>query len=65
MAFSREEIFRCLKKTIDGGRPIIIAGAGNGISAKFEDSGLNFDLEVEMIEKAHELDLFTVAADGI
>lgn len=39
MAFGREEILQRLKKTVDGGRPIIIAGAGTGISAKFEEAG--------------------------
>lgn len=39
MAFGREEILLRLKRTVDGGRPIIIAGAGTGISAKFEEAG--------------------------
>ena len=39
MAFSRDKIVRCLKQTINDGRPIIIAGAGTGISAKFEEAG--------------------------
>lgn len=39
MAFGREEILLRLKRTVGGGRPIIIAGAGTGISAKFEEAG--------------------------
>jgi len=39
MALDREKILRRLKRTVDGGRPIIIAGAGTGISAKFEEAG--------------------------
>jgi predicted TIM-barrel enzyme len=39
MAFGREEIVLRLKRTVAGGRPIIIAGAGTGISAKFEEAG--------------------------
>ncbi len=39
MAFGREEILLRLKRTVDHGRPIIIAGAGTGISAKFEEAG--------------------------
>jgi predicted TIM-barrel enzyme len=39
MAFGRKEILRRLKRTVAGGRPIIIAGAGTGISAKFEEAG--------------------------
>lgn len=39
MAFSRQDVLARLKKTIDEGRPIIGAGAGTGISAKFEEAG--------------------------
>jgi predicted TIM-barrel enzyme len=39
MASVREDILLRLKKTVAGGRPIIIAGAGTGISAKFEEAG--------------------------
>ena len=39
MTYRREEILKRLNKTIDRGRPIIIAGAGTGISAKFEEAG--------------------------
>jgi len=36
---TRQEILSRLKKAIDEGRPIIGAGAGTGISAKFEEAG--------------------------
>jgi predicted TIM-barrel enzyme len=39
MAFTRHEILSRLRKVIDEGRPIIGAGAGTGISAKFEEAG--------------------------
>ncbi len=39
MSFTREEIIERLKKNIDEGLPIIGAGAGTGISAKFEEAG--------------------------
>lgn len=39
MAFTRKEILARLRKTLDEGRPIIGAGAGTGISAKFEEAG--------------------------
>ncbi len=39
MSFTREEIIERLKKNIDAGLPIIGAGAGTGISAKFEEAG--------------------------
>jgi predicted TIM-barrel enzyme len=39
MAFTRQEILSRLRKTIQEGRPIIGAGAGTGISAKFEEAG--------------------------
>ena len=39
MLFEREDILRQLKQTISEGRPIIGAGAGTGISAKFEEAG--------------------------
>ncbi len=39
MAFSRDEILARLRKKISARRPIIGAGAGTGISAKFEEAG--------------------------
>ena len=39
MAFSRDEILARLNKKISERRPIIGAGAGTGISAKFEEAG--------------------------
>ncbi len=39
MAFTRSQILQRLRKLIDGGTPIIGAGAGTGISAKFEEAG--------------------------
>ncbi len=39
MAFTRSQILERLKKSIDAGIPIIGAGAGTGISAKFEEAG--------------------------
>lgn len=39
MAFAREEILGHLRRIVDEGEPIIIAGAGTGISAKFEEAG--------------------------
>lgn len=39
MAIARQEILARLKKKIDAGKPIIGAGAGTGISAKFEEAG--------------------------
>ena len=39
MSFTRDNIRAKLQGTIDAGRPIIIAGAGTGISAKFEEAG--------------------------
>lgn len=39
MAFTRREILARLRKAIDERRPIIGAGAGTGISAKFEEAG--------------------------
>jgi len=39
MAFTRSEVLARLKKSIDAGVPIIGAGAGTGISAKFEEAG--------------------------
>jgi len=39
MAFSRPKILDRLRDRIDEGRPIIGAGAGTGISAKFEEAG--------------------------
>jgi len=39
MAYTRKAILEKLRKTIAEGRPIIGAGAGTGISAKFEEAG--------------------------
>lgn len=39
MAFTREEALTRLRKTVAEGRPIIGAGAGTGISAKFAEKG--------------------------
>ena len=39
MAFTREEVLTRLRQNIDAGIPIIGAGAGTGISAKFEEAG--------------------------
>jgi predicted TIM-barrel enzyme len=39
MAFTRQQIIERLRKSIEAGRPIIGAGAGTGISAKFEEAG--------------------------
>ena len=39
MAFTRDEVLKRLRKNIDDGVPIIGAGAGTGISAKFEEEG--------------------------
>jgi len=39
MAFTREEVLARLRQQIDKGVPIIGAGAGTGISAKFEEVG--------------------------
>jgi predicted TIM-barrel enzyme len=39
MAFTRQQVLERLRKSIDAGRPIIGAGAGTGISAKFEEAG--------------------------
>ena len=39
MAIKREEIIRRLRKNISEGKPIIVTGAGTGISAKFEEAG--------------------------
>ena len=39
MAFTREQILERLRKIINDGKPIIGAGAGTGISAKFEEAG--------------------------
>ena len=39
MAFTREEVLTRLRQNIDAGVPIIGAGAGTGISAKFEEVG--------------------------
>ena len=39
MAFTREEVLARLRQNIAAGLPIIGAGAGTGISAKFEEAG--------------------------
>ncbi|MBM3471807.1 MAG: phosphoenolpyruvate hydrolase family protein [Armatimonadetes bacterium] len=39
MSFTRSEVLARLRKSIDAGVPIIGAGAGTGISAKFEEAG--------------------------
>ncbi len=39
MGFSRDEVLARLRHNMDSGRPIIGAGAGTGISAKFEEVG--------------------------
>jgi predicted TIM-barrel enzyme len=39
MALTRQEVLARLRKQIDSGVPIIGAGAGTGISAKFEEAG--------------------------
>ena len=39
MAFTRQQVLDRLRKSIEGGVPIIGAGAGTGISAKFEEAG--------------------------
>lgn len=39
MGFTRSEVLARLRKQIDAGVPIIGAGAGTGISAKFEEAG--------------------------
>lgn len=37
--YTREEVKARLKSVIDGGKPVIIAGAGTGISGKFAEQG--------------------------
>ena len=39
MAFTRDQVLERLRRQIDAGVPIIGAGAGTGISAKFEEEG--------------------------
>jgi transcriptional regulator len=39
MAFTREEILQRLRAQIAAGKPIVGAGAGTGISAKFAEAG--------------------------
>ncbi len=39
MAFTRDKVLARLRKLIDQGTPILGAGAGTGISAKFEEAG--------------------------
>ena len=37
--YSRQQVLERLKKTISEGKPVIIAGAGTGISGKFAERG--------------------------
>lgn len=37
--YSREEVLARLQKTLDEGKPVVIAGAGTGISGKFAERG--------------------------
>jgi predicted TIM-barrel enzyme len=37
--YSRQEVLDRLKKTNSEGKPVIIAGAGTGISGKFAEQG--------------------------
>jgi predicted TIM-barrel enzyme len=37
--YTRDEVAARLKKTIDSGKPVVIAGAGTGISGKFAERG--------------------------
>ena len=39
MALTRQQVLQRLRKSIDAGVPIVGAGAGTGISAKFEEAG--------------------------
>src|ERR1700722_18207189 len=39
MKYSRKEVRERLRKTLDAGRPVIAAGAGIGLSAKFAEKG--------------------------
>ena len=39
MRYSREDVLRALYEQIRSGKPIIVAGAGTGISAKFAEAG--------------------------
>jgi predicted TIM-barrel enzyme len=39
MAFTRQAVLGALRKTVAAGMPIVGAGAGTGISAKFEEAG--------------------------
>jgi predicted TIM-barrel enzyme len=39
MAFTRKEVLKRLQDQVDAGRPIVGAGAGTGISAKFAEKG--------------------------
>ncbi len=39
MGYTRKEVLNQLQQQIDEGRPVIGAGAGTGISAKFEEAG--------------------------
>jgi predicted TIM-barrel enzyme len=39
MVFTRQQVLERLRKSIDAGKPIIGAGAGTGITAKFEEAG--------------------------
>ena len=37
--YSRQEVLERLQKTINEGKPVVIAGAGTGISGKFAERG--------------------------
>jgi predicted TIM-barrel enzyme len=39
MKYSRKEVRERLRKTLEAGRPVIAAGAGIGLSAKFAEKG--------------------------
>ncbi len=39
MALSRQEMLKRLRAQVAAGRPIVGAGAGTGISAKFAEAG--------------------------
>jgi predicted TIM-barrel enzyme len=39
MRYSREEVLRQLRGEVAAGKPIVVAGAGTGISAKFAEAG--------------------------
>ena len=39
MQFTRNEVAERLRKTVAGGHPVVAAGAGIGLSAKFAERG--------------------------